>query len=118
MFMINILRRDRLIHLKLNSSDNGQPARPVANLATYLGLEQDQGDGAVSNARLHRNDQLVDVEHQLLVTHHAHSAGQAVHIITLERETFEEGQGGGLFQGIGLGQGLGQGRVADFLRGL
>ena len=94
-----VLRSDKLIYLKLNSCDNGQPARPVANLAKHLGLEQDQGDGAVSDARLHRNDQLVDVEHQLLVTHHAHSAGQAVHITTLERETFEEGQGGGLFQG-------------------
>ena len=86
-------------NLKLDSSDNRKPAGPVANLAKHFGLEQDQGDGAVSDARLHRNDQLVDVEHQLLVTHHAHGAGQAVHITALERETFEEGQSGGLFQG-------------------
>ena len=61
----------------LGGGQHRQSAGPVPHLPRQLGLEQDHGDGVITQPSLHSHDQLIDVKHQLLVPDHAHCAGQA-----------------------------------------
>ena len=65
-------------HLHLSGGQDRQTTGPVTNLTIELGLQEDHGDCVVTLTGLHRHDELVDVEHQLLVQAHAAGAGQAV----------------------------------------